>query len=108
MADSYNENNIARLEDLANLASRINSKFEETFRSAAVNGNSVSFFTSKDASGSPAFTFVFPDSATKPANPTEGNFATLDKNGNLKDSGVSFASTEEVNAMLDNILGVQS
>lgn len=76
MADNYNANNAARLEDLANLATRLNNKFETT-------------------------------KADKAANATAGNFATLDENGNLKDSGVTFATTEEVNAMLDSILGTQ-
>ena len=37
------------------------SAFSETFKSAAVSGNSVNFFTSSDTSGTAAFTFNFPE-----------------------------------------------
>lgn len=41
----------------------------------------------------------------KVSNATAGNIATLDANGNISDSGVTFATTAQTTAMLDSILG---
>ncbi|MBQ6296624.1 MAG: hypothetical protein IJK81_02895 [Selenomonadaceae bacterium] len=43
--------------------------------------------------------------ADKVANATAGNIATLDANGNLVDSGISFAVDADITTMLDNIFG---
>ena len=207
----YNENSVARLKHLASLATRTNTELGATFRSASVSGNTVSFFNSKDGTGTAAFTFDFPEEmflsqtgtelvsnfafssitypgATNPnldgqtvlvlavrgnaADPTvnysfvslnnlidtytagdnsidingytisvkrsavtgnllelksdglfvgsddtkadkvtgatAGNIATLDANGNLVDSGVTFASDTDVNTMLTNVFGAAS
>lgn len=211
MPETYNENNVARLKHLASLGTRVNSELGATFRSASVSGNTVSFFNSKDGTGTAAFTFDFPEEmflsqtgtelvdnftfstatypgatdpnlngkpvlvlavrgnaltpttnysfvslerlidvytagdnsiningynvsvkrsaatgnlielkndglyvgsddtkADKVANATAGNIATLDANGNLADSGVTFASDADVNAMLTNVFGASS
>lgn len=211
MPETYNENNVARLKHLASLGTRVNSELGATFRSASVSGNTVSFFNSKDGTGTAAFTFDFPEEmflsqtgtelvdnftfstatypgatdpnlngkpvlvlavrgnaltpttnysfvslerlidvytagdnsiningynvsvkrsaatgnlielkndglfvgsddtkADKVANATAGNIATLDANGNLVDSGVTFASDADVNTMLTNVFGASS
>jgi len=211
MPETYNENNVARLKHLASLGTRVNSELGATFRSASVSGNTVSFFNSKDGTGTAAFTFDFPEemflsqtgtelvdnftfsSATYPGatdpnlngkpvlvlavrgnaltpttnysfvslerlidvytagdnsiningynvsvkrsaatgnlielkndglyvgsddtkadkvtGATAGNIATLDANGNLADSGVTFASDADVNAMITNVFGASS
>ena len=46
--------------------------------------------------------------ADKVANATTGNFATLDANGNLVDSGITFASDADVNAMITSVFGAAS
>ena len=61
MPDTYNENSVARLKHLASLATRTNTELGATFRSASVSGNTVSFFNSKDGTGTAAFTFDFPE-----------------------------------------------
>ena len=43
--------------------------------------------------------------ADKVANATAGNIATLDANGNITDSGVTFATDAQTTAMLDSIFG---
>ena len=43
--------------------------------------------------------------ADKVANATAGNIATLDANGNVADSGVTFATDAQTTAMLDAIFG---
>lgn len=211
MPETYNENNVARLKHLAYLGTRVNSELGATFRSASVSGNTVSFFTSKDGTGTAAFTFDFPEEmflsqtgtelvdnftfsaatypgatdpnlngkpvlvlavrgnaltpttnysfvslerlidvytagdnsiningyqvsvkrsavtgnlielktdglyvgsdstkADKVTGATAGNIATLDANGNLVDSGVTFASDADVNAMLTGVFGASS
>jgi len=211
MPETYNETNVARLKHLASLGTRVNSELGATFRSASVSGNTVSFFNSKDGTGTAAFTFDFPEemflsqtgtelvdnftfsSATYPGatdpnlngkpvlvlavrgnaltpttnysfvslerlidvytagdnsiningynvsvkrsaatgnlielkndglyvgsddtkadkvtGATAGNIATLDANGNLADSGVTFASDADVNAMITNVFGASS
>ena len=204
----YNENHIARLKHLASLGTRVNTELGATFRSASVSGNTVSFFNSKDGTGTAAFTFDFPEEmflsqtgtelvdnftfsaatypgatdpnldgkpvlvlavrgnaltpttnysfvslerligvytagdnsidingytvavkrsavtgnlielksdglyvgsdntkADKVTGATAGNIATLDANGNLVDSGVTFASDADVNAMITSVFG---
>ena len=211
MPDTYNENNVARLKHLASLGTRVNSELGATFRSASVSGNTVSFFNSKDGTGTAAFTFDFPEEmflsqtgtelvdnftfsaatypgatdpnldgktvlvlavrgnaltpttnysfvslerlinvytagdttidingynvsvkrsaatgnlieikndglyvgsddakADKVANATAGNIATLDADGNLTDSGVTFASDADVNTMITSVFGASS
>ena len=46
--------------------------------------------------------------SAKAKNATAGNIATLDANGNISDSGVTFATTAQTNAMLDSIFGAAS
>jgi len=46
--------------------------------------------------------------ADKVTNATAGNIATLDANGNISDSGVTFATTAQTTAMLDSIFGAAS
>lgn len=43
--------------------------------------------------------------ADKVANATAGNIATLDANGNLVDSDISFAVDADITTMLDNVFG---
>jgi len=43
--------------------------------------------------------------ADKVANATAGNIATLDANGNLVDSGISFAVDADITTMLNNVFG---
>ena len=43
--------------------------------------------------------------ADKVANATAGNIATLDANGNLVDSGVTFAADADITTMLNSIFG---
>ena len=43
--------------------------------------------------------------ADKVANATAGNIATLDANGNLVDSGVTFAADADITTMLNNVFG---
>lgn len=66
MADTYNPENSAKLKHLASLAAKtstalaaLDSKYTGAFRSLSVNGNRVSFFTTNDASGTPAFYFDY-------------------------------------------------
>ena len=65
---AYNANDIAKLGHLASLASRVKTeltaldeKFSGSFRSLSVSGNTVSFFTSTDASGTSVASFNFPE-----------------------------------------------
>ena len=67
MAD-YNVNNLVKVNALKALAQRTKSELDalaakdaQAFRSLSVNGNTVSFFTSTDASGTAAATFNFPE-----------------------------------------------
>ena len=56
-----NTNKLATLEHLGNLAQRTVSAIAPTFKSLAVSGNTVNFYTTTDASGTAAFTFDFPE-----------------------------------------------
>ena len=209
---AINVNDAVNVGQMNTILNRINTAIGESFRSASVSGNTVSFFNSKDGTGDAAFTFDFPEelylaqtgteivenfawsAATYPGstnpnldgktvlvlavqgnkatNPTvtysfvdmakvievitagdnsitvdgyaisvkvspdtgnlfqvkangvyvgsdtlkadkvvgatAGHIATLDANGNLVDSGVSFASDADVNEMLNNIFGAPS
>ena len=46
--------------------------------------------------------------ANRAANPTAGNIATLDANGNPVDSGVRIATSAEVTEMLNEVYGTPS
>lgn len=46
--------------------------------------------------------------ADKVSNATAGNFAALDGNGNLTDSGYSVATNADINAILNNVFGDES
>ena len=48
------------------------------------------------------------DKADKVSGATAGNIATLDANGNLVDSGITFATDAQTTAMLDAIFGAAS
>lgn len=68
MPATYNTNNLVKLGALQSLAQRtknelgaLDTKFSSAFRSMSVSGNTVSFFTSTDASGTAAATFDFPE-----------------------------------------------
>ena len=218
MPATYDTTNIVKLGALQALAQRtkteltaLDTKFSSAFRSMSVSGNTVSFFTSTDASGTAAASFNFPeeifldqlqtqfvsnftfsaatypgatdpnldgkpvfvlavkgDATTNPtltysfinveylvdtytaadnsiningynvnvkisaaannaitlesdglhvdisgktdkvANATNGNFAGLDANGNLTDSGVAVASDADVTAMITDVFGAAS
>ena len=68
MADTYNLNNAVKVSALKSLAQRtktelnaLDTKIGTAFKSLSVSGNTVSFFTSTDASGTAAATFDFPE-----------------------------------------------
>ena len=65
---AYDANAAAKLGHLASLASKVkteltalDTKFTGSFRSLSVSGNTVSFFTTSDASGTAVATFDFPE-----------------------------------------------
>ena len=65
---AYDANAIAKLGHLASFASKVKSeltaldeKFSGSFRSLSVSGNTVSFFTTTDASGTAVASFDFPE-----------------------------------------------
>lgn len=65
---NYNPESAARLKHLADLASKtrtaldaLDTKYNGAFQSLSVSGNTVSFFTSKDASGTAVYSFDFPE-----------------------------------------------
>lgn len=65
---AYNANDIAKLGHLASLASKVkgeltslDNKYAGSFRSVSVSGNTVSFFTTTDASGTAVASFDFPE-----------------------------------------------
>ena len=58
---AINTNNLVKVGQLQTALTRVNAELGETFRSASVSGNTVSFFKSKDGSGTAAFTFDFPE-----------------------------------------------
>ena len=68
MADNYNVNDMVKLSGLKSLAQRtkteltaLDTKLSASFRSLSVSGNTVSFFNSTDASGTPLASFDFPE-----------------------------------------------
>lgn len=58
---NYNPNDVARLKHVAALASLTKGKLDETIKYVSASGNTVSFFTTADGSGSAAFSFDFPE-----------------------------------------------
>ncbi len=56
-----NVNKLVTLEQLGNLATRTVAAIAPTFKSLSVSGNTVSFFTSTDGTGTAAATFDFPE-----------------------------------------------
>ena len=65
---AYNANDIAKLGHLASLASRVkteltalDNKYAGSFRSVSVSGNTVSFFTTTDGTGTAVASFDFPE-----------------------------------------------
>ena len=56
-----NVNDYAKIGDLGLLANLTGQKLATTFKSLAVSGNTVSFFTSTDGTGTAAATFDFPE-----------------------------------------------
>ena len=210
MPENYNPEAVARLKHVNALAQLTVGKLTETIKYVSTSGNTVSFFTTADGSGTAAFTFDFPEElfldqagttlvenfawsavtypnstnpnldgktvlvlgvrgnaatptvkysfvnleklidtytaadnsiningytvavkistsannaitlendglhvdisgkADKAANPTAGNIATLDANGNPTDSGVTFATDAEVINMLNGTFGAGS
>ena len=137
----YDINNAVKFGALKSLAQRtkteltaLDEKYSTAFRSMSVANNTVSFFTSTDASGTAADNSIningynvnvkisaaannsitlrndglhvdISGKADKVANATAGNLAGLDANGNITDSGVTFASDNDVNAMLTEVFG---
>lgn len=65
---AYNANDIAKLGHLASLASKVkgeltalDNKYAGSFRSVSVSGNTVSFFTTTDGTGTAVASFDFPE-----------------------------------------------
>lgn len=58
---AINENAITRVKHLASLATRIKTELDLTIRHIDISNGTVSFFTTKDGSGTPAFSFNFPE-----------------------------------------------
>lgn len=61
MANNYDGERVVQLKHLDSVVARFTSELGETFRSAAINGNTVSFFNTKNASGSAVFSFDLPE-----------------------------------------------
>lgn len=60
MANNYDGERVVQLKHLDSVVARFNSELGATFRSAIISGNTISFFNSKNASGTPAFSFDLP------------------------------------------------
>ena len=58
---AYNPNDVARLKHVAQLATLVKGELNETIKYVSVSGNTVSFFTTDDGSGTAAFSFDFPE-----------------------------------------------
>ena len=58
---TYNLNDVARLKHVNALAQITAGKLAETIKYVSASGNTVSFFTTADGSGTAAFTFDFPE-----------------------------------------------
>ena len=61
MPSTYNPNDVARLKHVNALAQLTVGKLAETIKYVSTSGNTVSFFTTADGSGTAAFTFDFPE-----------------------------------------------
>lgn len=61
MANNYDGERIVQLKHLDTVVARFNTELGATFRSAKVSGNTVSFFNSKDKSGTAVFSFDLPE-----------------------------------------------
>jgi len=57
---ALNENDVARVKHVLSLATKMKQELDLTIRYMSVENGTVSFFTTKDGSGTPAFTFNFP------------------------------------------------
>ena len=62
MANYDDGERVVQLKHLDPVVARFGKELGATFRSAAVKGNTVSFFNTKNASGSAAFSFDLPES----------------------------------------------
>ena len=60
MATTYSESSIANVGHLKQLVQDVKTRLDTTLKSMSVSGNTVSFFTSTDGSGTAAYTFDFP------------------------------------------------
>lgn len=58
---AINTDNLVKVGQLQTALTRVNNEIGESFRSASVSGNTVSFFNSKNGTGTAAFTFDFPE-----------------------------------------------
>jgi len=61
MPENYNPEAVARLKHVNALAQLTVGKLTETIKYVSTSGNTVSFFTTADGSGTAAFTFDFPE-----------------------------------------------
>lgn len=57
---ALNQNDVARVKHVLSLANHIKTELDLTIRYMSVDNGTVSFFTTKDGSGTPAFSFDFP------------------------------------------------
>ena len=57
---ALNQNDVARVKHVFSLANRIKTELDLTIRYMSVDNGTVSFFTTKDGSGTAAFSFNFP------------------------------------------------
>lgn len=57
---ALNENDVARVKHVLSLANHVKTELDLTIRYLSVENGTVSFFTTKDGSGNPAFSFDFP------------------------------------------------
>ena len=58
---ALNENDVARVKHVLSLATKMKQELDLTIRYMSVENGTVKFFTTKDGSGNPAFTFNFPE-----------------------------------------------
>lgn len=58
---AFDTTNLVKVGQLQTALTRVNGELGATYRSASVSGNTVSFFNSKDGTGTAAFTFDFPE-----------------------------------------------
>ena len=57
---ALNENDVARVKHVLSLANHVKTELDLTIRYMSVDNGTVSFFTTKDGSGTAAFSFNFP------------------------------------------------